>query len=174
MKRYAPLVGLASSLLLIAAGPAEQPAAPITFPTGYESTYTNYLSLDRVQNPDQVIRLFANDTALAGPDADGKLAFGSIIVAEVYKARKDAEGHVMESKLGRRIRDDLVLIAVMQRERGWGADLPANLRNEHWDFAAFAPDGSLAKKDINACRECHAPLTETHHLFSIEHLIPAH
>ena len=29
----------------------------ISFPENYRETYTNYLSLDRVQNPDQVIRL---------------------------------------------------------------------------------------------------------------------
>lgn len=168
---------LASSFIFLGAAGAEneEPGdGPIDFPAGYESTYTNYLSLDRVQNPDQVIRLFANDVAMAGPDGDGRLAYGSILVAEVYKARKDEDGNVIESELGRRIRDDMVLIAVMQREKGWGEGLPENLANEDWDFAAFKPDGTIAKKDINACRECHAPLKDKHHVFSFEHLIPAH
>ena len=66
------------------------------FLSGKLSRYIyNYLSLDRVQDPDQVIRLFANDIAMQGPDKDGKLPFGSIIVGEIYKARLDSEGEVI-------------------------------------------------------------------------------
>lgn len=172
MKRFLALLCLASAFLLVgASGSGQQGLIP--FPADYETTFTNYLSLDRVQNPDQVIRLFANDKALEGPGPDGKLPYGSVIVGEVYKAKKDGEGNVVTSSLGRRIRGDLALIAVMQREEGWGEEHPPELRNEHWEFAAYQPDGSVAAKDINACRACHAPLEDTHHLFSIEHLTPS-
>ena len=142
----------------------------ISFPTGYEDTYSNYLSLDRVQNPDQTIRLFGNDIAMQGPGEDGKLPYGSIIVAEVYKAKKDDEGNVITSSLGRRIRGEMALIAVMQREEGWGESHAPGLRNGNWEFAAFTPAGAIADKDLDACRACHAPLTETNHLFSFDHL----
>ncbi len=36
----------------------------------YKSTFANYLSLERTQNPDQIIRLFANDIAAKGPGAE--------------------------------------------------------------------------------------------------------
>ncbi len=144
----------------------------VAFPDDYQATFTNYLSLDRTQNPDQVIRLFANDTALAGPGADGKLAYGSVLVAEIYKALKDDEDNVVTSSLGRRIRGELALIAIMQREEGWGEKYPADLRNDNWEFATFNPDGSIAAKDLDTCRSCHAPLEDTNHLFSIEHLPP--
>ena len=142
----------------------------ISFPENYRETYTNYLSLDRVQNPDQVIRLFANDIAIQGPDKDGKLPFGSIVVAEIFKAKLDSEGEVITSSLGRRIRDSLMLIAVMQREQGWGAQYPQALRNGNWEYAAFNPDSSTADNDINACLACHAPLSNTNFLFSYDHL----
>ena len=119
MKKAIFAVCLASLPLLLVAQGGEQDS-PIQYPEGYETTYSNYLSLDRVQNPDQVIRLFANEPAMAGPGPDGKLPYGSILVAEVYKARKDADGNVITSSLGRRIRGELALIGVMQRERGWG------------------------------------------------------
>lgn len=159
---------LTSAFLLATAHGGESEAASIAFPADY-ATYANYLSLDRTQNHDQIIRLFANDTAMAGPDAQGKLPYGSILVAEVYKAKKDADGNVMTSMLDRRIRGDLALIAVMQREQGWGQGYPEDLSNENWEFATFKPDGSVAPKDLDACRACHAPLEETNHLFSIEH-----
>jgi len=142
----------------------------ISFPENYRETYTNYLSLDRVQNPDQVIRLFANDIAIQGPDKDGKLPFGSIVVAEIFKAKLDSEGEIITSSLGRRIRDSLMLIAVMQREQGWGEQYPQALRNGNWEYAAFNPDSSTADNDINACLACHAPLSNTNFLFSYDHL----
>lgn len=169
MKRILALSCLASAFLLFAAQGAEQDEQ-IPFPADYRTTFKNYLSLDRTQNPDQIIRLFANDTALAGPGTGGKLPYGSVLVAEIYKARKDAEGQVVTSSLGRRIRGDLALIAVMQREPGWGDEHPPELSNENWEFATFKPDGTIAPKDLDACRACHAPLDQTHHLFSIEHL----
>lgn len=142
----------------------------IAFPKDYAETFTNYLSLDRIQNPDQVIRMFANDIAMEGPGEDGKLPFGSVVVVEVYKAKKDAEGNVIESTLGKRIRDKLALIGVMQREPGWGDEHPPGLNNGNWEMAAFKPDGTDAGKDLNACRACHAPLEATNYLFSFEHL----
>lgn len=147
-------------------------AGKIAFPEDYASTYTNYLSLDRTQNPDQVIRLFANDVAMAGPGADGKLPYGSILVAEVYKAKKDADGNVITSSLGQRIADKFALVAVMQREEGWGEQHPEAIRNGNWEMAAFKPDGSVADKDLNACLACHAPLKATNFVFSYDHLKP--
>jgi len=167
MRRFLTIAGVISFLL---APTAQGDDSKIQFPEDYAGTFTNYLSLDRTQNPDQIIRLFANDLAMQGPGADGKLPYGSVLVAEIYKARADAEGNVLTSTLGRRVRDKLALIAVMEREEGWGDEYPAGLRNGNWEFATFKPDGSVADKDLNACRACHAPLEATNHLFSIEHL----
>ena len=145
--------------------------ARIKLPTDYRSQFTNYLSLDRVQNHDQIIRLFANDVAMEGMKDGGKFSSGSILVAEVYKAKKDENGDVIESELGRRVRDKFALIAVMEKQPGWGEDFKAEHKNGDWDFAAFKPDGSVAaSKDLNACRACHAPLGKSDHVFSFEHI----
>ncbi|MCW8884564.1 MAG: cytochrome P460 family protein [Motiliproteus sp.] len=159
---------LLTSLLLTSSVSAEP--NKINFPENYQTEFTNYLSLDRTQNPDQVIRLFANDIAMQGADADGKLPYGSVIVAEVYKAKKDKDGKVVTSALNRRIRDKFALVAIMERGKGFGANLPTQFRNEDWDFAAFKPDGSPAAKDLNSCRSCHVPFKNLHHLFSYDHL----
>ncbi len=143
----------------------------IHFPAGYKSTYTNYVSNDRIQNEDQTIRLFANEIAMKGPGKDGKLPYGSILVAEVYKAKKNKDGSVATSILNRRIRGKFALVGVMQRKKGFGDDRPDGLKTGDWDFAAFKPDGSVAKKDLNSCRACHAPISNTNHLFSYEHLV---
>lgn len=145
--------------------------ARIQFPEDYATTYRNYLSLDRVQHADQIIRLFANDQALSADSEGGELPYGSILVGEVYSARKDAEGNVVTSSLGRRIKDKLVAVAVMEKQKGWGDTFPEDLKNGDWDFAIFSPEGKRLDKDLNSCRQCHAPLKDTQHLFSIEHLV---
>lgn len=143
----------------------------ISFPADYGTKFSNYLSLDRVQNEDQIIRLFANEVALKAAREGRELPSGSVIVGEIYKAKKDNDGNVMQSSLGRRVRDKLAAIAVMEKGEGWGAAFSEDLRNGDWDFAVFAPDGKRLNKDLNACRSCHAPLKETQHLFSFEHLV---
>ena len=175
MKAFLVLGRLLSVILMFlmqngSTGMSQKEAADIPFPEGYEQTYTNYLSLDRVQNHDQIIRLFGNETAMGGVDENGELPYGSILVGEVYTAKKDAEGNVLTSSLGRRIKDQLVLIAVMQKEEGWGEEYSEELKNGNWDFAAFKPDGKVADKNLDACRACHAPLAAEDHVFSIEHI----
>ena len=86
------------------------------------------------------------------------------------KAKKDDDGEVIESVLGQRIRGDLALVAVMEKQAGWGDQFPEELRNGDWDFAAFKPDGSDAKKDLDSCRSCHAPLGDLKHVWSFEHM----
>ena len=143
----------------------------VAFPADYSQTFKNYLSLDRTQNEDQIIRLFANALALEAAKAGQPLPEGSVIVGEVYKAKVDKDGKPIVSALGQRISDKLALIAVMEkRGEGFGKDLPEELQNNGWEFAAFKPDGTDAGKDLNQCRTCHAPLKDTQHLFSIEHM----
>ncbi len=144
--------------------------AGVAFPPDYASKFTNYLSSDRVQNPDQIIRLFANDVAMSGAMQGKALPDGSVLVGEIYAAKKDADGKVIVSSLGRRVSDKLVAVAVMEKRKGWGQRFPEELRNGDWDFAIFNPKGEKLDKDLNACRSCHAPLTSTDHLFSIEHI----
>lgn len=141
----------------------------IAFPADYKS-YKNYLSLDRTGNEGQVIRLFANAKAAAGAGADGALPDGSVLVGEIYKAKLDAKGNPIESSLGRRIRDKLAAIAVMEKRAGCCGDRPEEFRTGEWDFAVFSPDGKRLNKDLNGCRGCHNPLKDTDFLFSYDHL----
>lgn len=170
MRAY--LITAAAVVVSIAGSMAVAEEERIAFPAGYASKFTNYLSSDRVQNPDQTIRLFANDIAMSGAKNGKSLPEGSVLVGEIYAAKKDAEGKVIVSSLGRRVSGKLVAVAVMEKRAGWGQSLPEELRNGDWDFAIFSPKGEKLDKDINACRSCHAPLTSTDHLFSIEHIAP--
>lgn len=142
----------------------------VELPKDYRETFVEYLALDRVQNPDQFIRLYADPVAMQGVDASGQLPEGSVLVGEVYSVKKDAEGQVRTSSLNRRIADEMLLIAVMEK-RAEFKDSPASpIPVGAWDFAAFKPNGEAAAKNLNECRACHAPLTQSDFVFSIEHL----
>jgi len=159
-------------LATVFASNASAEDAKIPFPAGYKINMINYLSLDRTQNPDQTIRLFTSKAALGAAKSGKKIPYGTVIVAEVYKAQKNDKGEVIKSGLGRRIRGKFAAVAVMQKGEGWGAKLPEKFRNGDWDFAIFKPTGErLVKKDLNKCRSCHAPLVESQHLFSLEHMV---
>lgn len=164
-------VGLALGMLASATLAADE--RRISFPANYKTDFHNYLSLDRVQNDDQIIRLFANDAAIEAARKGEDLPYGSVLVGEVYKAKKDEDGNVIESSLGRRIRGEFAAVAVMEKGKGWGEKFPETLRNGDWDFAIFSPQGKRLDKDLNACRSCHAPLKNSQHLFSLEHLANA-
>lgn len=142
----------------------------VALPEGYKADFVEYLSLDRVQNHDQFIRLFANDVAMKGKNPKGELPNGSILVAEVYSVAKNADGSVKYSMLNRRIKDKLKLIAVMEKQTAFGLNPASKVRTGNWDFAAFKPNGDIAPKDLDACRGCHLPLDKTDYVFSIEHI----
>lgn len=162
--RSAWVIGMAMSFSVA----AEEPR--VSLPADYKETFVEYLSLDRVMNPDQFIRLFANPIALRGPNAQGELEDGSVLVAEVYSVEKDDTGQVKTTALNRRIAQDLVLIAVMEKQTEF-AQTPASAINlGGWDMGAYTPAGHPAAKNLDACRACHAPLGERDFVFSLEHI----
>lgn len=164
-------VATVAAVVWVSTAFADEATKRVAFPEGYADSFKNYVSLDRTGNPDQIIRLFANDVAVKAAQAGEPLPDGSILVGEIHKAKKDASGEVVESTLGRRIRDKFAAVAVMEKRAGFGDALPEDLRNGDWEFAIFSPKGErLTGKDVNSCRSCHAPLKDTQHMFSLEHL----
>lgn len=168
MKRL--LVLLCMTFAFGAAGAiADDKKTEIQFPKDYKK-HTLYYTGDRVApNDGQTIRIYANDIAVQGMKRGGKFPYGSVLTAEVYKAKKDEDGDVIESTLGRRLEGQLAVVAVMEKIKGAGEKWKGDLNNGDWDFATFKPDGTVAKKDLAKCAECHAPLKDTQHVFSIEH-----
>ena len=157
-------------LILLLATPLSTYAKEASLPKNYKSAYTEYLSLDRVQNPDQFIKLYANDIAMNGKNESGELPEGSILVAEVYSVHKDAKGKVKTSRLNRRIPKEPILLAVMEKNSRYINDASSLIQTGSWGFGAYKPNGENANKDLNTCRGCHMPLKENDFLFSIEHI----
>lgn len=95
MKRILVLLCMTFALGLTGAM-ADDKKTEIQFPKDYKS-HTLYFTGDRQSpNDGQTIRIYANDIAVKGMKKDGKFPYGSVITAEVYKAKKDKDGDVIE------------------------------------------------------------------------------
>ena len=168
MMRALLCAGLTLGLLVsgAVAGPEN-----VNWPADYKMAFMNVLEGDRTANDKQVIRIFANPTAIQGAQSDGKLPYGSVLVAELYSAKLDADGEPVISGLGRRIIDKLAAIVVMERGKGFDAEYPEELKVGDWEFAVFSSTGKRLNKDVTGCRACHHPLNDSEFVFSYEHIV---
>lgn len=135
------------------AGPKD---GELKFPASYE-TFPRFLS--GIQKPMHVRDLFINKTGAYAQKGQA-LANGSILVMEIYNAKKDDYGTTMKRPDGKNAKDNLAKVFVMQKGAGWGKNAPSGLKTGDWVFSAFAADGSRIKVDYKKCRQCHLPLKD--------------
>lgn len=164
-----PFSGILGALV-VGSGAAYAGADLVTLPGDYQTTFKRYATIDRA-NPKQIAEAYANEAALRAKQSGAPLPDGSILVMEVWTAKLDAEEKPILGADGRRIKDKLALIAVMEKRKGWGAGYPAELRNGEWEYAAFDPATKARRQQsYNACFECHKPKAEADFLFTLDHL----
>lgn len=163
-------VGLACAGSMIVASMASAGPELVSFPEGYQSSYTHYATVNRADERKQVVKIFANDTALASVKDGAPLDSGAVIAMEIYKAKLDASEQPVMGSDGFFEQGDLAAIAVMASQDGFGADYPDTLRNGTWEYALFNGDSSRIDKETTACFECHKPLHDTDYVFSFEQL----
>jgi Cytochrome P460 len=161
-------IGIAAGLV----GSAIADADLIVYPDGYQENFTHYTTVNRDDERKQVVKIFANDVALASAKDGAPLDSGAVIVMEIYKAELDASEQPVRGADGFFVPGDLAAITVMETRAGWGAGYPEEWRNDEWEFAAFtADDHSLVERDYQPCFACHKPLTESSDfLFSFDAL----
>lgn len=145
----------------------------VAFPAGYQSDHTHYATANRDDERKQVVKMFANEAALASAKDGVPLDSGSVLTMEVYKAKLDASEEPIMGSDGFFEQGDLAGVVVMESQDGFGADYPDELRNGNWEYAIFKGDGSRMEKETTACFECHKPLHDTDYVFSFELLSEA-
>ena len=154
------LMGVVWSGGIVGAG-AEAGTAPkdgeVALPADYK-TWPKFLSEVQREDAKQVRELFVSPSgARACPTA----AFpqGAQLVMELYKAKAEGEA-LAKGADGKLIKGDLLKVFVMEKNDGWGQEVPDNLRNGTWVFGAYGPDGKALAEDFTKCRACHAPLSQ--------------
>ena len=143
----------------------------VSFPEGYQDKFTHYATANRDDERKQVVKMFANETALASAKDGAPLDSGSVLTMEVYKAELDENEQPVMGDDGYFVFGDLAAVVVMESQDGFGADYPDELRNGTWEYALFKGDGSRIDKETTACFECHKPLDGQDYVFSFEQLV---
>jgi len=145
----------------------------VTFPENYKTTFTKYHTINFPATK-QVRYYYVNNTALEAAKAGKSLPDGSMMFAEVYSAKLDADKKPLTGADGFFVPDQLVSYTAMARDAGWGKDIPDMLRNENWNYAVFTPAKQL-RPGVNQaeCLACHKPLDKTSYTFTLEQIAAA-
>jgi hypothetical protein len=99
---------------------------------------------------------------------------GSVLFAEVYSAKLDGDKKPIAGANGFYEADKLLFYTAMQRDAGWGKDIPEALRNEDWNYAVFTVDRKQ-RAGVNQaeCLACHKPLDKVSYTFTLKELAAA-
>jgi cytochrome c553 len=145
----------------------------VTFPANYKDTFTKYHAINFPMTR-QVRYYYANGAALQAAKAGKSLPDGSVLFAEVFSAKLDADKRPVVGADGFFVADQLLFFTAMAREAGWGRDIPEILRNEDWNYAIFTAAGQ-PRPGVNQaeCLACHKPLDKVSYTFTLEQLAGA-
>ncbi len=148
-------------------------ATRVTFPEGYKDTFVKYHTINFPATA-QVRYYYANKAAVAAAKEGKALPDGSVLFAEVYSAKLDADKKPVMGGDGFFVPDKLVLYTAMARGAGWGKDFPEMLRNEDWNYAVFTTD-KQHRAGVNQaeCLACHKPLDKVSYTFTLKELAAA-
>lgn len=151
---------------------AEQSPAQhrVKLPVDYQNTFKHYATIDR-SNPKQIAELYANQIAIDSLKKGDKMDNGAVLIMEVYNAKLDKDDKPVLDANGRRIKAGIKVIAVREKQTGWGAIWDEEVRNDDWDSVFYSPTTKQPlEKDYKACQECHKPLDTSDYTFSYDRL----
>ena len=142
----------------------------VTFPENYKSTYIKYHTIN-VPATKQVRYYYANPAALKAARDGQPLPNGSVLFAEVYSAKLDADKKPVTGSDGFYAADQLLFYTAMARDAGWGKDIPEMLRNDEWNYAVFTT-AKQQRPGVNQaeCLACHKPLDKVSYTFTLDQL----
>jgi hypothetical protein len=164
----------ATAVAMLASSAALAGPELIEFPEGYRDSFKPYATVNRADERKQVVKIFANDVAIASAKDGAPLDPGSVLVMEVYKAKLDADQNPVVGSDGFFEQGEMAGIAVMESRAGWGDDYAEQIRNGTWEYALFdAKQHTLVERDYQPCFECHKPLDEADYVFSLDALMDA-
>jgi hypothetical protein len=137
---------------------------PATFAEGVE-----YLSVDKPSK--QVHVFFAPQAAIEAAKAGKPMPEGTVITGVHYNAKLDKDGNPEKDANGRFIKADLRQFAVMRKEKGWGAEYPADKKNGDWEYRIFTKDQAWNDKvQAGVCLDCHLPKASQDFVWSYDDL----
>jgi cytochrome c553 len=148
-------------------------ATKVAFPEDYKRAFTKYDTKD-FPRAKEVRYYYANTAAVTAAKAGKPLPDGSVLFVEIYSAKLDANNNPISGADGFYIPNRLLRYTAMEREAGWGDDIPELLRNENWNYAIFT-SAKQNQQGVNQaeCLACHKPLSDVSYTFTLKQLSAA-
>jgi cytochrome c553 len=131
------------------------------------------ISHDQLPRDEAGAVLLRQRTALRAAKDGKTLPDGSVLFAEVYSTKNGPDGKPLTGADGFFVADQLLFYTAMAREAGWGKDIPDMLRNEDWNYAAFATTKQPRPVNQAECLACHKPLDKVSYTFTLDQLTAA-
>ena len=130
----------------------------IKFPDGYASRFVQLGAIDRYDSK-SVRTVFINPEAFAAFQAGQPLPDNTMLVLEQRPAKLGADGQPALNSEGHFTPEgSIAMVAIQQKKKGWGVDVPENLRNGDWEYAVYDIDGKLrTSANLQPCFTCHKP-----------------
>jgi Cytochrome P460 len=139
-----------------------------TFPSNFAEG-VEYLTVDKPNK--QVHVFFAPQAAIEAAKAGKPMPEGTVFTGVHYNAKLDKDGNPEKDANGRFIKGDLRQFAVMRKEKGWGAEYPAEKRNGDWEYRIFTKDHAWNDKvQAGVCLDCHLPKASQDFVWSYDAL----
>jgi plastocyanin len=96
---------------------------------------------------------------------------GAVITLVQWSVHQDEKGVPLKGPDGRFLKKEIIAHTVMEKQAGWGAEYPAEMRNGEWEYQAFNAQGvPNPKANINACFQCHLPHAKQDFVISLAKL----
>ena len=145
----------------------------VAFPEGYKESFTKYHTINFPATK-QVRYYYANKAAVQAARQGKPIPTGSVLFAEVYSAKLDADKNPVKGGDGFFVPEKLLFYTAMQSGADWGKDIPEMLRNADWNYAVFTTD-KQHRPGVNQaeCLACHKPLDKTSYVFTLKELANA-
>ena len=162
--------GIAAGLLACASGNAQTPRAnAIKFPDKYADGVL-YATVDR-HDIKQYRELWAPKAAVDAVKAGKPIPHGTVLTLVQYKAKVDDRGAPLRDANGRFQKGDLVAYTVMQKDAGFGAGYPDDIRNGDWEYQVFNAEKKVNDKaNLKGCFQCHKPHAGQDYVISLARL----
>lgn len=171
MRKSLIAIALLAAGIVVAGAQTAVPPGPnkVKFPADW-SKGVMYATVDRPDNK-QYREFYTSAEAVKAAREGKPIPHGTVITLAAYKAKVDAAGNPVKDANGRYIKDELVAVNVMQKEQGFGNDIPAAVRNGDWQYQSFTPDGKPNEKaNLTSCYECHLPFAKDDYLTNLAKL----
>lgn len=164
-------VAAASCVAAVAIAQAVVPSGPnkLAFPEGWDKGVM-YATVDRYDTK-QYREFYGPPDAVKAAREGKSIPYGTVLTLAAYAAKVDAAGVPLKDANGRFIKDKLVAVNSMQKGQGFGADIPAEIRNGDWIYQSFTPDGKVNDKaNLTSCFQCHLPFAKDDYLTNMAKL----